>query len=377
MKLFACSACGQSLFFENIQCTRCGRRLAYLPDRAILSPVEREGAPERTAGEAKTQPPDPLEGTFRALAPLAQGARVRLCRNYVEHGACNWAVPIEDDSPFCLACRLDEIIPNLSDAHAKEAWQRVERAKRRLVYTLLELGLPVESRRQRAEGGLAFAFKADVPGEKVMTGHDQGLITLNVAEADSPFREQIREQMGEAYRTLLGHFRHEIGHYYWDRLVRDTPEIDAFRKEFGDERASYEEALKRHYEAGPPADWPLHFVSAYASMHPWEDWAESWAHYLHMVDTLGTARSYGLALQPEPVGRPSAGKGLNLRARKLDFDDFDDLMAGWPPLTVAMNSLNRSMGLPDLYPFVLSERAQRKLRLVHDVVERASAHPAA
>jgi hypothetical protein len=355
MKVFACSACGQSLFFENVQCTRCGKRLAYLPELAVLSPIEPEGE------------------IFAALSPLAKGAKVRLCRNYADHAACNWAVPVADDAPFCLACRLDEIIPNLGSAHAREAWQRVERAKRRLIYTLLELGLPVESRRERPEGGLAFAIKEDVPGEKVMTGHEQGLITLNIAEADNPFREQLREQMGEAYRTLLGHFRHEIGHYYWDRLVQGTPEIEGFRAEFGDERASYDEAIKRHYEAGPPADWQLQFVSAYASMHPWEDWAESWAHYLHMVDTLGTARSYGLALQPEPAGRPSAGKGLKLSARKLDFDDFDDLMAGWPPLTVAMNSLNRSMGLPDLYPFVLSERAQRKLRFVHDVVERASA----
>jgi hypothetical protein len=360
MKVFACSACGQSLFFENVQCTRCGRRLAYLPELAVLSPIEG---------------PDGLEGTFEALAPLAKGAKVRLCRNYVDQAACNWAVPAADDTPFCLACRLDEIIPNLGSPHAREAWQRVERAKRRLVYTLLELGVPVESRVERPQGGLAFAIKEDLPGDKVMTGHDQGLITLNIAEADNPFREQLREQMGEAYRTLLGHFRHEIGHYYWDRLVRDTAELDACREVFGDERARYDEALERHYHGGAPADWQQHFVSAYASTHPWEDWAESWAHYLHMVDTLGTARSYGLALRPEPLGRPSAGIGLKLTARKLDFDDFDDLMSGWLPLTVAMNSLNRSMGLPDLYPFVLSERAQRKLRFVHDVIERASAAP--
>jgi hypothetical protein len=43
------------------------------------------------------------------------------------------------------------------------------------------------------------------------------------------------------------------------------------------------------------------------------------------------------------------------------------------PLTVALNSLNRSMGHADVYPFVLSEKAIEKLRLVHDVIENAAA----
>jgi hypothetical protein len=365
MKVFACASCGHPLFFENVQCNGCGRRLAYLSDRGTLGPLERADALPAGA--------DPLTGLFKALAPAARGGRYRICKNAIDHGACNWAVPEADDTPFCRACRLNEIIPNLSSPHAVEAWLRVERAKRRLVYTLLELGLKVESRREQPQGGLGFAFKEEIGGERVMTGHEQGLITLNLAEADAPFREKLREQMGEAYRTLLGHFRHEIGHYYWDRLVRDTPRIDAFRDTFGDERASYDEALQRHYASGAPGDWPLRFVSAYASMHPWEDWAESWAHYLHMVDTLGTARSYGLQLRPEAgKGAKADLKELKVTARDLDFDDFDDLLRGWVPLTVALNSLNRSMGHPDLYPFVLSERAIGKLRFVHDVIEHAA-----
>jgi hypothetical protein len=360
MRLFACSACGQSLFFENVQCTRCARRLAYLPDLAALSPVE------PAAGSTGA-----LDGEFTPLVKEAKGQPYRLCRNYVDHEACNWAVPATEDSPFCRACRLNEIIPNLGTAHALEAWQRTERAKRRLLYTLFGLGLRVEPKSVDPQG-LAFRFLEDTGGAKVMTGHQDGVITLNLAEADAPFREEIRERMGEAYRTLLGHFRHEVGHYYWDRLVRGSPHIERFRELFGDERTRYDEALKHHYDSGPPADWQLQYVSAYASMHPWEDWAESWAHYLHMVETLGTARSYGLALQPDPVGRPSASKTLKLSTRRLDFEDFDDLLGGWVPLTVAMNSLNRSMGLPDLYPFVLSDPATRKLRFVHDVVEKAA-----
>jgi hypothetical protein len=174
--------------------------------------------------------------------------------------------------------------------------------------------------------------------------------------------------MGETYRTLLGHFRHEIGHYYWNRLVAGSPSLEPFRRLFGDERASYEEALETHYRNGAPPDWPTRFVSSYASMHPWEDWAESWAHYLHMVDTLDTARSFGLALRPEV---PSSGK-LQVGARRLDFNDFDGLARAWFPVTVALNGLNRSMGLPDLYPFVLSDPALEKIRFVHEVIEAES-----
>jgi hypothetical protein len=215
------------------------------------------------------------------------------------------------------------------------------------------------------ENGLAFSFKASTEAEPVFTGHNEGLITINVAEADDPFREKTRQQLGEPYRTLLGHFRHEIGHYYWDRLIRGRC-LEPFRAMFGDETADYAGARKRHYESGPPADWTQRFVSAYASMHPWEDWAETFAHYLHIVDTLETARAYGLALKPKAAsGLPAVATG------RLQFDDFDDLVSAWFPLTSALNSLNRSMGLADLYPFVLSDAAIAKLRFVHDIVEQA------
>jgi len=200
--------------------------------------------------------------------------------------------------------------------------------------------------------------------------HNEGLITINIAEADDPFREKTRQELGEPYRTLLGHFRHEIGHYYWDRLIKNQRSIEPFRTLFGDETADYAEAQKQHYETGPPAEWAQRFVSAYASMHPWEDWAETFAHYLHIVDTLETARTYGLALKP----RAASGAPLpDLTARRLHFDDFDDLISAWFPLTNALNSLNRSMGLADLYPFILSEPAIAKLRFVHDIIENAGA----
>jgi hypothetical protein len=362
VKLFVCAGCRQMVHFENSQCTRCGRALAYLPEHGVLTALD--PVPDRP-------------GIFLALAPDAEGIRYRFCGNQIDHAACNWAVPDRDDHRFCRACRLNEVVPNLSDAKSKDEWIKLEQSKRRMVYTLLQLGLPVESRSEHVEG-LAFAFKQDLPGEdKVLSGHEQGLITINVAEADSPFREKTRLKLGESYRTLLGHFRHEIGHYYWDRLIKSSaPRLEGFRRLFGDERVSYEQAVEAHYRDGAPPDWPGRHVSSYASMHPWEDWAESWAHYLHMVDTLETARSFGVALRPPSGGEAgrSATSQLEVGTRRLDFDDFADLARAWVPLTIALNGLNRSMGLPDLYPFVLSEPALEKVRFVHDVIEQLRKH---
>ena len=361
MKLFTCDSCQQVLFFENVQCTRCGHALAYLPDRGLLSAVE-QILPTRAGSGA-------AGGLWRALAPEAAGTEYQLCQNYTTHNVCNWAVPVADGQPFCRACRLNHLIPNLDNPGAKAAWQRMEVAKRRLLCTLLEMGLPIETKEENPSGGLAFDFlqenrAKDAP--KVFTGHHDGLITINIAEADDPFREKVRVQLGEAYRTLLGHFRHEIGHYYWDRLLRDDDrKLLAFRDGFGDERIDYQEELQRHYDNGPPSNWPDRYISSYASMHPWEDWAETWAHYLHMADTLQTARAYGLSLRPS-AGQP---RETALTATWLDLHSFEELIGGWIPLTVALNSLNRSMGTNDSYPFVLSQPAIDKLRFVHNVIE--------
>ena len=254
-----------------------------------------------------------------------------------------------------------------------EPWQSLERCKRRLLFGLRDLNLPIDSRKQRPKNGLMFSFRRDSPDgkHKVFTGHSDGLITINIAEADDPFREKLRKQLGEGYRTVLGHFRHEIGHYYWDRLVKDGPWLSVYRRLFGDERLDYAQAVERHYSKGAPAGWPQKFVSAYATMHPWEDWAETWAHYLHIVDTLDTARSYGVVLRPKADG--VSADEISMSAPALDFEDFDDLLAGWIPVTIALNSLNRSMGLIDPYPFVLCAKVTEKLRFIHDVVSHWNA----
>ncbi|MBA3463448.1 MAG: putative zinc-binding metallopeptidase [Deltaproteobacteria bacterium] len=343
MKLYSCT-CKGLVFFENVRCTGCDRTLAFLPDRGVMSALE------------------PVDATtYVALSPQADGARYRLCKNSIEYAVCNWAVPASSGDAFCFACNFNEVIPDTTDPASREAWHRIELNKRRLFYTLMALALPLLPRSVDSRG-LGFAFKRDV-----MTGHADGLVTINIAEADTPTRERLRENLAEHYRTLLGHLRHEVGHYYWSRLIDGSRQLDAFRALFGDERADYGEALKRHYECGPPADWSTRHVSAYSSMHPWEDWAETWAHYCHMVDTLETARSYGLALRPAPAG---GAKLKPVAVPRLDFDDFNDLVNAWVPLTLALNSLNRSMGLQDLYPFVLSNDAIAKLRFVHDTIER-------
>lgn len=362
MKLFHCPSCEQRLFYESVECTGCGRRLAYIPDAQVITSLEPAGL-------------DAVNNELYCANDSRLGGRVfRRCQNDREYGVCNWAVDAHDPVPYCQACRLNETIPDLAVPEAAQAWHRLERAKRRLLYSLTMIGLAARPKSDDTAGGLAFAFLADENnGEKKhFTGHKDGVITINIVEADDASREKMRQELGEAYRTLLGHFRHEIGHYFWDRLVRDGGRLDVFRAEFGDERDDYQSAMQRHYENGPPNDWTQNYVSAYATMHPWEDWAETWAHYMHMVDSVETAMWHGIVLQPDKPGRLP---GDIIATRTVDFGDFKSIMAAWIPLTVTLNSLNRGMGLPDLYPFILHERAIRKLAFVHNLVRAVATVP--
>jgi hypothetical protein len=222
----------------------------------------------------------------------------------------------------------------------------------------------VKSKAEDPDKGLAFRFMEGKSDQPITTGHDCGTITLNIAEADPAYRERQRQLLDEKYRTPLGHLRHEIGHYYFEQLILESEWQDKFRELFGDERADYQQALERHYDAGPPHDWQQTHISAYATMHPWEDWAESFAHYLHMVDTLETAQSYGLAVtQPNTTGPDET-----MRAKAVDVRTFSALMQGFHALALALNGLNRSMGLQDAYPFAISPAAANKLEFVHDVI---------
>jgi hypothetical protein len=353
MKAFHCTACESLVYFENVRCLKCGNSLAYLPDRSIIA--------------ALTQGAD---GLWRQVGAEDRDPAYRLCANYTNQNVCNWAVPEIDPDVLCRSCRLTHIIPNLTPSnHAR--WYRLESAKRRLVYSLLTLRLPLQRKDDATPEGVAFSFLEDSKqpngdGRRVLTGHDNGLITINIDEADDLKREQQRLQQNEPYRTILGHFRHEIGHYYWDRLIAGSPDIEDFRSRFGDERDDYNDALARHYREGPPPEWEAHFVSAYASTHPWEDWAESWAHFMLIVDALETAGSIGVSITP----RRSHDPVLTEVPESVQFvvDSFDRMMEQWLPLTYLLNNLSRGLGLGDSYPFVLSAAVVEKLRFVHDTV---------
>ncbi len=365
MRVFHCDHCGQLLFFENINCVRCGRALAFIPELNDLVSLDLKPT---------------SDGPNRWTSPLTN-TTYKLCENYSKHNVCNWAIPYDDTHSLCRSCRLTRTIPNLSKAGNDRLWYLCETAKRRLIYTLDQLALFLKNRVDDPENGLAFDLLEDPePGSKVMTGHANGIITVNIAEADDAERAKRRVELNEPYRTLLGHFRHESGHYYWDRFFKAAATAEAnnqstdatrariasFRDLFGDERDDYQAAVKRHYAQGAPNGWQNSFVSAYATMHPWEDWAETWAHYLHMIDTLETAAACGMSITPPRKDEPTLEEVPN---PVIDADiPFDHMMASWTPITYVLNNLNRGLGNPDAYPFVLSDSSIHKLRFVHDMI---------
>ncbi|MEZ4865792.1 MAG: putative zinc-binding peptidase [Caldilineaceae bacterium] len=360
MRLFTCHHCQHLVYFENTYCEHCGLALGYLSgqnEMLALLPAE------ATDGWYSTDRPEQL---------------LQYCAN-ADYQACNWLVPADSRQPddvqatFCLACQLNRTIPNLSEPLHLEQWRKIEMAKHRLVYSLLRFKLPLQRKVTEGDNGLAFDFLASQASangaeQPVVTGHAHGIITLDIAEADDAERERQRHKLAEPYRTLLGHFRHEIGHYYWDLFAQDDDWRTKFRRTFGDEQQDYDQALNLYYANGPRTDWHEAFVTAYASMHPWEDWAESWAHYFHIVDTLETAYAFGLAVDPQIRSKDNL-------TQEVDFDayrqyDFDKLIQTWLPVTFAVNSLNRSMGQPDLYPFVFAEATLAKLHFVHQTIHQ-------
>ena len=350
MKSFQCDHCGSLVFFESVNCVGCGHALGFIPEVLDLSALEPAAA-----------------GSWKAMSPGSAGRFFRPCMNGGQQAVCNWLVPVDDPNPLCVSCRLNVTIPDLGVAANHDRWHRLELAKRRLVYAFLRLGLPLDGAPGGVNAGLRFNFLGDAPGSPpVLTGHEHGLITVNILEADDPEREARRVSLHEPFRTLLGHFRHEASHYLWDRLVDRTPWVEKFRASFGDETADYTSSLQRHYQQGPPPGWQDNYVSGYASSHPWEDWAETCAHYLHMMDAIETADACGLVLQPRQQGNGATPPPMSVMGGERA--SFDGIIDTWRPMTCALNSLTRGMGLPDLYPFVLSAVVGEKMRLVHEIL---------
>lgn len=337
MRRFQCPSCRAEVHFGNSQCVSCGAGLGYLPRQDQM------------------------------LAFAAPAGNPAACQNRDLIG-CNWLCDSGAQTGLCLSCRHTTKIPNTADRERQQHWARLERAKRRLFYSLLKFGLPLDDPADGAEAALHFELlgdetRPDGAQKRVMTGHDNGRITINIDEADDVIRERNRAAFGEPNRTLIGHFRHEVAHYYWDKLIARTDKLEECRACFGDERRDYAEALAAHYANGPAPDWSQSYVSAYASAHPWEDFAETWAHYFHMVGGLETALAYGLhptALQDaEPAGQLTD---------PYHVADCNRLIDHWIPLTIAMNAMNRSMGNRDYYPFVLTPGIARKLGFIHRLI---------
>lgn len=354
MKLFKCSNCGHAVYFENIYCQHCHSSLGFETQELKLYALKPEN-----------------NKSFKLINQTGNQISYKYCQNHA-HNVCNWLVQSGSNSSFCVACELNRTIPFLGQKDDYDKWYRVETAKRRLIHSLLRFGLEVKSKNAYGPGGIMFDFLSDrnaTDGKRILTGHDNGLITINIAEADDIYREMSRNQMNEVYRTLLGHFRHEIGHYYWDILIGRTNKLFLFRNLFGDERADYGFALQQYYSNNYSKIWKKQYISKYASAHPWEDWAETWAHYMHIVDTLETADSFGLNVRPRVV-RPEDDMNTSF-VDPYTVTNFDEIIDMWLPLTFAMNSLNRSMGLRDLYPFVISRTIKEKLRFIHEIVKEA------
>ncbi len=349
--------CERPIYFQNSLCLGCQAPLGYIPDLQLLCSLTPAPQPETWIIDEE---PDAVKTWKR-------------CGNFQSAAGCNWLIEAEEDQSLCRSCRLNQTIPDLSDPDNCTWWRKIENAKRRLVAQLLNLGLPVVSKEcEDPEHGVMFDFlRSSEVGSHVLTGHADGLITLNIEEADDSIREKTRHQMHEPYRTLLGHLRHEIGHYYWDRLVSGTPWHEKFRTLFGDERQDYAAALKNNYENGAPTDWADRHITSYASVHPWEDWAETWAHYLHIVDSLDTALQFGLRGDDvEQTIEPFLIDDL-YDPKTPDADHVILLVNSWVQLTTVLNELSRSMGQHDFYPFVMSRPVLRKIHFIQMIVKEA------
>jgi hypothetical protein len=355
LRVFACDHCGQLIFFENSLCVRCGAPVGYLHEKRDVVALS------ETAEAGLVDPANPAEQWEHCVTSDVTG--------------CNWLVPHGSGS-LCESCRLTRTRPADTDAPGLAELARGEAAKRRLLFQLSELRLPVVPRDEATSTGLTFDLLSSAAA-KVITGHDDGIITLDLAEADDEHRERLRLQLSERYRTLLGHFRHEIGHYYWPILVDRPDLLDACRSLFGDDRADYAAAVKSHYKtlADDDDSWADTYISRYATMHPYEDWAETFAHYLHILDTLQTAESFGLATT-ESAGIRRLTRRVDAHPTRPDGSTtFSEVIDHWLELSYALNQINRSMGNKDLYPFILAGPVLEKMAFVDDLVHRGHPDP--
>jgi hypothetical protein len=341
MHVFRCDHCDEVVAFDAASCPTCRTQLGYVSE----------------------------QGTIRALTPASPvlfevaGHDGRWWRCLNTAWGCNWMLPASTGDVWCRSCRLTRGRPDQFRRDAVEVWAKAEAAKRRLVHQLDALGLPVEPRSDEHPDGVAFDL-VHLTEDTPVTGHLHGVVTLDLAEADDQHRDRVRRLLGEPYRSVIGHLRHEMGHYYLERLVVRTDQLDAFRRLFGDERADYRRAMDTHYGSVAPAFDPSRYVSAYAVSHPLEDWAESFAHYLHVVDATETAVAHHLGCSPADH-RSGVGSRRTV--------EFGDVLDEWRAINLGLTAVAESLGVAPLYPFELVGAVADKLAFVHDRVAAARA----
>lgn len=353
MRLYECDISGTPIYFENTVSLGAGNaRVGFVSDTLTLHTLQ--------------QVDDDLWSI-----PSRKYELWRFCQNAAADGS-NWLIKAEETQTLALPARYNRKIPHIQTPEGLERFRKIGAAQRHLFYSILRFGLPCPGREVDPQGGLVFDFledRFDDDGNVIpaMTGHEDGLISLRAAEADDDVRESVRVSMGESYRTLLGHFRHEIGHFYFQQLINGSDMIEEARTIFGDEREDYAAALKRNYEQGPPKDWDDHFFSTYASCHPSEDFAECWAHYFHIVDTLDSARAFGLMIDPSRHHELETEVVFD----PYRADNANQIVEAWVPISLALNTLQRSMGQADIYPFVLRAPVVEKLDFIHRTIKNA------
>ena len=345
MRLFACDHCGNTIYFENVVCEYCGHQLGYLPrHNALVALVE--------------------DGGLWSTRSFPDDSYV-FCVN-AKDGACNWLITAEPDGDiFCVACRHDLTIPPLDDPVSLKRWQAIQRAKKRLFYSLLRLGMPLETRGENHACGLGFRFPTGIPAKSdgVSGGHGSGVITIALTEADDVDGEARRAATEQPHRTMLERFRQEIGRYYWDLLIAGTPRLKRFAKAFGG--AGQDRMLQTPHAPRSPQGPPRGQIRAYSTAHPRESFAESFAHYCHITDAVEVAAAFGVQSRPGRHGDKSAPAA--------PFDPYasgtiEQLLENWTSVTSLLDNFNWSMGHPDAFPFVLSPEVIERLGFIHELV---------
>ena len=341
MKVFQCGYCLHPLYFENASCEKCGHLCGYRSEGRTMLTFDHISLP---------------------LISDREKTAYKFCQNHA-HGVCNWVIPLESTDKFCSACKLNRTIPVLRNAKNFKKWQHLEIAKHRLIYQLQKIGLPLPSKMENEDDGLCFDFVSRAMDPKLMTGHARGVITILISEANNAEREKRRKALDEPYRTLIGHLRHEVGHYFWKRLIFTNQKVlDEYRAIFGDERLSYADSLEAYYKKPNDNNWQANFISQYATAHSWEDWAETWAHYLHIMDMEETAFFFKLK-----VGMDNETE-TKVSVDPYSVQNFDEIVKTSVPLTFAVNSISRAMGHQEVYPFTLTPSIIDKLKFIHKLL---------